>query len=86
MKRRPSINIGNFLLSLSDAVDLASPHLVQHQQRVAFIAWEMSKQADLSEDETESLFVASLLHDIGAFSLEEKMALRRSEEESTEPH
>ena len=86
MKRRPTVDIGNFLLSLSDAIDLASPDLVQHQQRVAFVAWELAKQATLSEDETQCLFVAALLHDIGAFSLEEKMALRRAEEVDPEPH
>ena len=86
MKRRPTVDIGNFLLSLSDAIDLASPSLVQHQQRVAFVAWEMAREARLSEEDTQSLFVAALLHDIGAFSLEEKMAVRRSEEENTEPH
>ncbi len=86
MKRKRSVNLGNFLLSLSDAIDLASPQLVQHQQRVAYISWEMGKNAGLSDDMKETIFVAGLLHDIGAFSYEEKVALRRIEEENTDPH
>jgi HD-GYP domain-containing protein (c-di-GMP phosphodiesterase class II) len=67
-------------------MDLASPLLIQHQQRVAFIAWQMSKAAKLTADKQERTFIAALLHDIGAFSLEEKIALRNSEVENTGEH
>jgi HD-GYP domain-containing protein (c-di-GMP phosphodiesterase class II) len=67
-------------------MDLASPLLIQHQQRVAFSAWQMAKAARLSTEKLERTFIAALLHDIGAFSLEEKIALRNSEVENTDEH
>jgi len=74
-----SVNIGNLLLSLSDAMDLADPSIALHQQRTAFIAWEIAKAANLPGDAVERLFVAGLLHDIGALSPEEKISLHRFE-------
>ncbi|MBI5409702.1 MAG: HD domain-containing protein [Nitrospirae bacterium] len=86
MHRGVSINLGNLILSLSDAMDLASPFLVQHQQRTAYIVWEMCKLARLSDKRLENSFIAALLHDIGAFSLEEKIALHNYEVRDKEEH
>ncbi len=87
MKNKSSVNIGNLLLSFSDAIDLAVPVLVQHQQRAAFIAWELGKVSDFSADVLENIFIAALLHDIGALSIEEKTALCGAEEAvDREPH
>ncbi len=86
MQRNVSVNLGNLVLSLSDAMDLASPLLTQHQQRTAFAVWEMCRIAGLPEERTERCFIAALLHDIGAFSLEEKISIRRFEIESPEKH
>lgn len=86
MKRVVSVNLGNLLLSFSDAMDLASPQLAQHQQRTAFITWEMAKASGISEDMIEELFIAALLHDIGAFSEEEKISLRNFETEDVDAH
>ncbi len=86
MQRIVTVNLGNLVLSLSDAMDLASPLLSQHQQRTAFVVWEMGKAARLLEERLERTFIAALLHDIGAFSLEEKISLRNSEVEALEDH
>ena len=86
MQRNITVNLGNLVLSLSDAMDLASPLLIQHQQRTAFVVWEMGKAARLSSERLEKVFIAALLHDIGAFSLEEKISLRNFEVENVEDH
>ncbi len=86
VERYKPINLLNLLLSLSEAMDLAGPELVQHQQRTAFVAWEMGRAAKLAEPQLEQLFFAALLHDIGALSVEEKYALLRDEEGETEDH
>ena len=77
MLKEPSVNFGNFLLSLSDAIDLASSNIASHQIRTAFIAWQIAKAASLSKERIENLFIASLFHDIGALSLEEKIELHK---------
>ena len=84
MYRQLSINLGNLLLSLSDAMDLADPSIVLHQQRTAFIACEMGRAAGLSSEAIKRLFVSGLLHDIGALSPEEKICIHRFDMENTE--
>ena len=74
------------MLSLSDAMDLVSPRIASHQQRTAFIAWEICKCAKLDENDTEQIFVAALLHDVGAISPEEKIEIQKFEEENTWRH
>lgn len=86
MERNISVDLGQLILSFSDSMDLASPELIQHQQRVAFIVWEMAMKADLSSERLENLFIAALLHDIGAFSMEEKFELFHVETVNTDEH
>ena len=81
-----SVNLGNLILSLSDALDLAFSSLAMHQQRTAFIAWELGKQAKLEENRIEHIFIAGLLHDIGALSLEDKKSLHDNETLQMEAH
>jgi len=79
MLKELSINFGNFLLSLSDSIDLASSQIASHQMRTAFIAWQSAKIAALPKERIENLFVASLFHDIGALSLEDKIKIHNFE-------
>ncbi len=86
MQRQITVNLGNLVLSLSDAMDLADPSLIQHQQRTAFVVWEMGKALGFPAERLEKIFIAALLHDIGAFSLEEKIYLRNFEVKDIETH
>ena len=69
------VKLSNLLLSLSDAMEIANPRIASHQMRTAFIAWKLASAAGLSEDRIEKIYLAALLHDIGALSLEEKVEL-----------
>ncbi|MBU3143561.1 HD-GYP domain-containing protein [Clostridium sp. CF012] len=75
MKRQLFVSLGNLLLSLSEVSDLANPLIAQHQHRTAFIALELARFADLKPEITENIFMAALLHDIGAITVEEKIAV-----------
>lgn len=86
MLKEISVNLNNFLLSLSDAVDLASPSIATHQIRTAFIAWQISKSCGLDKERIERVFTAALLHDIGALTPEDKVRLHRFEEINIETH
>ena len=86
MRRQITVNLGNLVLSLSDAMDLADPSLTQHQQRTAFVVWEMVKAVGFPKERLEKTFIAALLHDIGAFSLEEKISLQNFEIKNVEAH
>lgn len=86
MREEITVNLGNLVLSLSDAMDLANPSLTQHQQRTAYTVWQMGKTDKLEIEKLEQCFMAALLHDIGALSLEEKITVRNYEVEDTELH
>lgn len=86
MQKRTTINYGNFLLSLSDAIDLANPEIAQHQLRTAYIAWEICKAADLSNEMIKDIFIASLYHDVGAITVEEKASLHNFETDIFNKH
>ncbi len=86
MYQNPSGNLSNILLSLSNAMELANPELSQHQMRTAFITWQISQAANLPRDLTEQLFIAALLHDVGALTPEDKLSLHRNEVENVESH
>src|SRR3972149_10618386 len=86
MQRQISVNLGNILLSLSEIMDIASPSIAQHQQRTAFIALEIAKNFAVGSEIMENIFTASLLHDIGAISIEEKIAIHSFEIENYNLH
>lgn len=86
MRHKIAVNLGNLVLSLSEAIDLAIPSLAQHQQRTSFIVLEMGKTAKLSDEILEKIFIAALLHDVGALSLEEKISLLNFETLNIEDH
>jgi HD-GYP domain-containing protein (c-di-GMP phosphodiesterase class II) len=86
MRKQFFINLGNLLLSLSEVTDLANPLIAQHQHRTAFIALELAKFADLAPEATENIFTAALLHDIGAITVEEKIAVHNFQEVNENIH
>ena len=80
MREQLLVNLDNLLLSLSEVSDLANPLIAQHQHRTAFIALELAKFADLEPEIIENIFTAALLHDIGAITVEEKIAVHSFKE------
>lgn len=86
MLNETSVNLGNILLSFSDAIDLANQSISAHQMRTAFIAWQMAKGAKLSQNVCEKIFMGALLHDVGALTTEDKIRLHGFEEVNTDTH
>lgn len=67
-------------------MDLVSPALVDHHKRVAYIAASIAATLGASRREQHDLLVAGMLHDIGALSLRERLAILRFEEPDLELH
>lgn len=61
------VNLIDLLGSLSGAMDLVSPAVVDHHKRVAYIAARLGAQLGLGPAEEGDLLLAGLVHDIGAF-------------------
>jgi len=69
-----AIRLFDFLASLSGALDLMSPEVVGHHKRVAYIAARMARRMEAPGAERADLFMAALLHDVGGFSRQSRLA------------
>lgn len=59
------INANELLEGLSLALDVAENKTFEHAQRTAYIALRIAREQNLTEEEIQNTYVASLLHDIG---------------------
>lgn len=64
----------DFLSTLSGALDLISPEVVGHHKRVAYAAVCLARALDLPRAERTDLYMAGLLHDVGGFSTQSRLA------------
>ena len=70
-----TISIYDFVCALSEAVDLVAQDLNSHHKKVAYLSWMIAREMKLSNDEIQDTVLAAMLHDIGAFSTEERIRL-----------
>lgn len=73
IKKRREISLFEIVMSISDAMDLINPMVNGHHKRVAYIALMLAEGMDLSKERIQKLVFAGALHDIGAFSLKERI-------------
>jgi HD-GYP domain-containing protein (c-di-GMP phosphodiesterase class II) len=62
----------DFVASISEAIDLISHELNGHHKKVAYISYSIAKEMGLQAKEVNNIVMAASLHDIGAFSNEER--------------
>jgi len=68
-------SVFDFAASISEAIDLVYPALCNHHKKVAYIAYCIAKELDLPDSDLMDIALASILHDIGAFSVAERMCV-----------
>ncbi len=86
MLKEISINLNNFFLSVSDAIDLSSPSVSTHQMRVAYLAWVLAKKMRLPLEQLKQIYIAALFHDVGALDPSDKLRLHQFEEPNLISH
>lgn len=64
-------------MGFSSAIDLISPQITNHQKRVSYIAYSISTEMGLKQDEKRQILLAGLLHDCGAIHDWEKLEALR---------
>ncbi|ATW24581.1 HD-GYP domain-containing protein [Candidatus Formimonas warabiya] len=74
MIKEPRISFFDLIVALSNTMDLINPVMVNHQKRVAYIAYFIAEEMGLSKEERMKVLLAGLLHDCGVLSLEEKIS------------
>lgn len=80
------VNLWDIVSPLAKTVDLMSPNLAEHHMRVAYLALRIAEQCDVPADERRDIVIAGALHDIGAFSLQERMDILQFEENNPMKH
>ncbi len=68
-----NVLLSDMIICLSSVMDWISPSIVGHQLRVAYIAHSIAAELGLSGQEQNDLIFAAVLHDIGAFSLLDRL-------------
>lgn len=79
MNRDLRVSLFDLTTSLSNAMDLISPDIVNHHKRVAYIALKIAKQMKLPTTEINTIVLAGILHDIGALSFQDRVLARQYE-------
>lgn len=67
------------IMALATAIDAKDPYTRGHSERVARISREIAKRMGLEEDTVNSIYMASILHDIGKIATDESILLKQSE-------
>ncbi|UCD46500.1 MAG: HD domain-containing protein [Deltaproteobacteria bacterium] len=80
------LNLWSLLSSLAKTLDLMSPEVADHCMRVAYLSLRLGEELGLSRAELRDLCIAGALHDIGAFSLNERLDLLAFEEKRATQH
>lgn len=80
------LNIWDLVSSLAKTFDMMSPAVADHCQRVAYLALRLGEELNLPPRELRDTIVAGALHDVGAFSLNERLDLLAFEENSPTQH
>lgn len=86
MTDKIKVPLFDMVMCLSDAMDLISPDVSGHHERVACIAYSLSREMQLPVEQQKDMFLASILHDSGAFSLKERLQAFHFEEINPSKH
>ncbi|MCX7730561.1 MAG: HD domain-containing protein [Candidatus Caldatribacterium sp.] len=76
----------DFVLCLAEVTDFVSPSLLEHHLKVGYLAFRLGEALGLSEESCKTLLLGGLLHDIGAFSLQERLHALRFEFNNPDYH
>lgn len=86
MIREIKVNLFDFIISFSEAIDLISPLVSNHHFKVAYIAYMIGSELRLFPETLNELVLAGALHDIGAISLKERLDALQFEVENPYHH
>lgn len=86
MVRNFRISLFDMVICLSSAMDLISQDIVDHHKQVAYIAFSIAGEMGLPFPEQDTLLLAGLIHDCGAFYLTERLNTLKFEMDDPHKH
>ncbi len=85
-KEKEYVDMLDMLGALSTALDIINPALNDHHKRTCYIASCLANELNLSTGEISTVFMASIIHDLGAIALSYRFKLLDFEEKSPHGH
>ena len=79
------VNMYDLIFCITNTGDLISNEIANHHRKVAYLAFRIAAKYGLTKEQQREIFLAGLLHDIGAFSTNERMELLYSETPRSSP-
>ena len=76
----------NLVAAMSQAMDMVSPLVMDHHRRTAWYAVKIAEKMGLDKKSCKEILLSALLHDIGAFSLKERIDTLKFEFENPHHH
>jgi len=86
MPKGLQISVWDLISPLVRTFDMMSPRLAEHSSRVGYLAMRLAEELGLPPEERREIALAGALHDIGAFSLKERLDLLDFEETKPTQH
>lgn len=83
---RTRTNLYDLIACISKAQDLVSTKLSNHQQQVAYLSFRLAEHIGLPVEVRNDIFLAALIHDIGALSSRERLELVEQEPVAANSH
>jgi HD-GYP domain-containing protein (c-di-GMP phosphodiesterase class II) len=80
------VDIFDLVRSIASIIDLMSPAVGSHHMQVAYWVYQLGDALNYSDDEKFEFVIAAALHDIGAFTLKERLDLLEFEETKPGEH
>lgn len=80
------VHIFDLVTSIARLVDLMSPAVANHHMEVAYLTYRLGEELNLTDDKIYELTIAGALHDIGAFSLQDRLDLLEFEDSKPGEH
>jgi len=80
------VDMFEMLAALSTALDIINPALNNIQKRTCYIASSLAEALNLPTNQVSSVFMASIMHDIGAIALTDRFKFLEFEEQGSHGH
>ena len=81
-----SVNIYDLVTSIARVVDMMCPAVGNHHMQVAYLAYRLGEELGLPAHKRYELIITGALHDIGAFSLKDRLDLLEFEDAKPGEH
>lgn len=73
------ISLKEILMCITNAQNLVSPKLTNHNQQVAYLSFRIAEELNFTSEQKKDILLAGLVHDIGSLSAAERLELIETE-------